>query len=193
MHTCGVVLAGGKSSRMGTNKSLLYIDENQPVIQRIFEALQKVNDETIVVTNHPEDFDFLQAAKVGDRYLDMGPLAGLETAMYHIDADSFMIAACDMPFIKPGVYSYLKQQLRSYDAVVPVFDGQVHPLAGIYKRKVLPGIQQRLQSHDLRVRSFFDDFNVLYADDFSAFSHAAIEKHFFNMNNPTEYETAKHL
>lgn len=193
MHSCGVVLAGGKSSRMGTNKSLLHIKENQPVIQHIFEEMKQINDETIIITNHPEQYDFLQATKVGDRYLDMGPLAGLETAMYHINADSFTIAACDMPFINRNIYTYLKQQLQSYDAVVPIFNEKMHPLAGVYKRKVLPSIQRQLQLHDLRVKSFFTDINVLYVDDFSSFSQAAAKKHFFNMNHPSEYEQAKKL
>lgn len=193
MLTCGVILAGGKSSRMGTDKSLLQINDNNPIIQDIHEELKQINEDTVIVTNHPDQYNFMQAAMIGDRYFDMGPLAGLETAMYHIDAECYIVAACDMPFINNEVYTHLKQQLQSYDAVVPIFNDQLHPLAGVYRRKVLPYIQQQLQSQDLRVKGFFKNINVSYVEDFSSFSKETIEKHFFNMNNPSEFEHAKRL
>ena len=196
MHTCGVILAGGKSSRMGTNKSLLTIHDNKPVIQHIFEEIKLISDDTVVVTNHPDQYDFLQATMIGDRYFDKGPLAGLETSMYHMKAEYYIIAACDMPFIDKQIYTYLRDQLQrydTYDAVIPVFNDQQHPLAGIYKREVLLSIQNQLYLNNLRVKSFFNDINVLYVNDFSMFSRATIEKHFFNMNNPTEFEQAKRL
>lgn len=193
MHTCGVVLSGGKSSRMGTNKSLLRLDGNKPVIEHIYEEIQQVCNDTIIVTNHPDQYDFMKAIMVGDRYVDMGPLAGLETAMYHIDAELYVIAACDMPFVNKDIYTYLKQQIQSYDAVIPRFNDQIHPLAGIYRRNVLSSIQHQIQSHDLRVRGFFEHVNVLYVEDFSMFPEATVKNHFFNMNNPTDFEQAKRV
>ncbi|HLR01483.1 MAG TPA: molybdenum cofactor guanylyltransferase [Virgibacillus sp.] len=193
MHSCGVVLSGGKSSRMGTNKSLLQLNDDKPVIQHIYDEIKHICDDTIIVTNQPEQYDFLKATMVGDRYFDMGPLAGLETAMYHIDADIYMIAACDMPFINRDIYTYLANKLQSYDAVIPRFDNQMHPLAGIYRRHVLPSIQKQIQSHDLRVKGFFEDINVLYVDDFASFPQTMVERHFFNMNDPAEFEEAKRL
>jgi len=196
MYSCGVVLAGGKSSRMGKNKSLLKVNTDKPVIQEIYEEIKEINDETIIVTNHPGQYDFLQTTMVGDRYFDMGPLAGLETAMYHINAEYYMIAACDMPFINKQIYTYLHNQLQeynAYDAVIPVYNDHIHPLAGVYKRNVITSIQQRLQLDDLRVRSFFEDIQVLYVNTFPQFSASTIEKHFFNMNNPAEFQQAKQL
>ncbi|HLQ71428.1 MAG TPA: NTP transferase domain-containing protein, partial [Bacillota bacterium] len=78
MYSCGVLLAGGKSSRMGKNKSLLNVNDNRPVIQVIYDEIKQINEDSIIVTNHPGEYDFLQATMVGDRYYDMGPLAGLE-------------------------------------------------------------------------------------------------------------------
>ena len=196
MYSCGVLLAGGKSSRMGKNKSLLNVNDNRPVIQVIYDEIKQINEDSIIVTNHPDEYDFLQATMVGDRYYDMGPLAGLETAMYHIDAAYYMIAACDMPFINKQIYTYLHEQLQqhnTYDAVVPVHNNQIHPLAGIYKRNVLPHIQRQLEIGNLRVKSFFEDIHTLYIDSFSQFSQSTLKKHFFNMNNPEEFEQAKLL
>src|SRR5690625_6759771 len=106
MNTCGVILSGGKSSRMGTNKSLLTID-NQPVIQKISEELKQCNDEVIVVSNQLETYNFLGVKKIIDRLTDKGPWPGLETVLYHVNADVYMFVACDMHFISSEVYKFL--------------------------------------------------------------------------------------
>src|SRR5690625_4498531 len=105
MNTCGAILSGGKSSRMGTNKSLLTID-NQPIIQKISEELKQCNDEVIVVSNQHETYDFLGVKQVSDRYIDKGPLAGLETSSYHANAEVYMFAACDTSFISREGYKF---------------------------------------------------------------------------------------
>src|SRR5699024_12091296 len=66
METCGVILAGGKSTRMGTNKALLKID-NRTVIEKVASELQLVCDKVIIVTNVPDDYRFLDFDLIGDR------------------------------------------------------------------------------------------------------------------------------
>ncbi|PAV29450.1 molybdenum cofactor guanylyltransferase [Virgibacillus profundi] len=192
MHICGVILSGGKSSRMGTNKSLLKLG-NQTVIEHIANELQTYTDEVIVIANEPSVYKFLNLEIYSDRYIDKGPLAGFETAMYHKNADAFIIAACDMPLISGKVYEYLLNQLEYYDAVVPVFDDQLHPLSGIYKKNVLPKIQGNLNKDVRKVKSFFDDVHVNFIHDFGQISDELLQRHFFNMNKPSHYEEAKSL
>lgn len=192
MHISGIVLSGGKSSRMGTNKSLLLLHD-KPVIMHIVEELQTISEEVYVITNDPQTYEFIGQPMLSDRYKNKGPLAGLETALYHVEADAYMIAACDMPFIDQQVYSYLLQQLDGYDAVVPIYDGQVHPLSGIYKKDVLRHIQHQLERNRLRVNSFFDYIHVKYVETYDDICEHVLHKHFFNMNHPDEYEQAKTL
>src|SRR5690625_7256745 len=71
-----------------------------------------------------------------------------------------------MPFIQADVYKYLVQTIAHHDAVVPIFEGRVHPLASIYKRTALPIIQEKLLKDDLRVRSFYDEIDIKYVDKF---------------------------
>ena len=188
----GVILSGGKSSRMGTNKSLLKI-QGQPVIERILTELKSCSNEVMVVANQPDSYRFLGVKQAKDRYLDKGPLAGLETALYHSDGEIFMFAACDMPFISRDVYQYLLKQLNHYDAVVPIYDNRMHPIAGIYKKSVLPVIQAQIGKNDLRVKSFFEYIHVNYVRNFAGIDDALLQKHFFNMNHPAQYEEAKLL
>lgn len=192
MNTCGVILSGGKSSRMGTNKSLLTI-ENKPVIEWIADELKTCTDRVVLITNEQKQYDFLQLETYGDRYMDKGPLAGLESALYHVDADQFVVAACDTPLVNRQVYNFLLEQLGDYDATVPVFGQQLHPLAGIYKKSAMPIIQHQLNKNNLKVRGFFEHIEVNYIKEFSHIPASTVKNHFFNMNNPAQYEEAKRL
>lgn len=188
----GVVLSGGKSSRMGTNKSLLTLHE-KPVIEHITNELKRCSDSVAVITNDPLQYDFLSVDSYSDRYLEKGPLAGLETALYHIDADIYLCAPCDTPFINKNVYDYLLTCLGDHDAVIPVFEEKMHPLSGIYRRNILPNVQQQLDNNELKVRGLFNYINVNYINNFKHIPNHMLKKHFFNMNNPHQYEKAKHL
>lgn len=190
MNSCGVILSGGKSSRMGTNKSLLKL-EGVPVIQLIANKLQVCSDEVCVVTNDHTSYDFLDLDLYSDRYLDKGPLAGLEAALYHVDADIYITAACDMPFVSNLVYNYLIQSLGDFDAVIPVYNERMHPLSGVYGKNILPKIQRQLDNDIRKVRGLFDHINVNYVSDFDEIPAHILSKHFFNMNNPEQYEEAK--
>lgn len=192
MNSCGVILSGGKSSRMGTNKSLLTI-KNKTTIEWITEELKSCTDKVALIANEQERYEFLSLETYSDRYTDKGPLAGLESALYNIDADIFVIAACDMPFVNRQVYNYMLEQIEDYDAVVPIYNQQVHPLAAVYRKRVLPKIKQQLEENNFKVRGFFDHIKVNYIRTFKPISNDILEKHFFNMNKPAEYEEAKRL
>lgn len=192
MRACGVILSGGRSSRMGTNKSLLKLGEST-VIEQIIDEVQSCTDEICIISNQPQDYRFLNKTIYTDRYKDKGPLAGIESALYHSNADVFVFAACDMPFINREVYKYLLNSLKGYDAVVPAYDDQLHPLSGIYTKNILPKIQGQLDKDQLKVKGFFDQIKVNYIKDFDDISDSVLEKHFFNMNTPPHYEHAKFL
>src|SRR5699024_4008935 len=190
MPLCGVILAGGQSSRMGTTKSLLRLN-NKTVIEHIAETLCTCTDTCIFVANKPWQYTFLGLPIYRDRYVGKGPLAGLETALFHVEADVFVVAACDMPFIHTSIYHCLLQQRADYDAVIPVYNGQIHPLAGIYKKEVLPVIKKMLDADERKVKSLFDHVHVKYVATFPGIPEEVLYKHFFNMNTPAQYEEAK--
>lgn len=190
MHISGVILAGGKSSRMGTTKSLLGID-GKPAIAYIADELKKFCDDTAVIANEPAAYQFLGLNVYRDRYEDKGPLAGIETAIYHIDADIYVLAACDMPFIDKNVFHDLIQSRGDAEAVIPVYNNRMHPLSGIYTKNVLPHIQNMLDNDERKIRTLFNAITVNYADDFNGISKETLDTHFFNMNYPEQYEMVK--
>ncbi|HEY4602466.1 MAG TPA: molybdenum cofactor guanylyltransferase [Cerasibacillus sp.] len=190
MDICSVILAGGESSRMGTNKALLKLN-NEIVIEKIFNELQQLSSRVYIVANEKKIYDFLNIPIISDRFYGKGPLAGIETALYHAAEDVIVISPCDTPFIHKEIYRYLVDELKTYDAVIPYYDNQPQPLSGIYKKRILPIIQEQLQNDELRIRSFFSKINVKYVHDFGHISDLIIEKHFFNMNDPEAYSRAK--
>ncbi len=190
LNICSVILAGGQSSRMGTNKALLPL-HGKTVIEHISEELQAISDHLVIVANHPSDYQFLGVPIFRDRYKNRGPLAGIETVMYHTDADFYVIAACDMPFINRKIYTWLLEQLHDFMAVIPMLDQQIHPLTGIYHRRTLPYIQHQLEKNELQVKRLLKRIKVNYVTDFPDIPIEQVQRHFFNMNHPDEYEEAK--
>ncbi len=192
LKTSGIILSGGKSARMGSNKSLLTV-KGKPVIQHIAEEMQSCNKKVAVIANNPDIYRFLGVRVISDRYSGKGPLAGIETALYHTNADAVMLAACDMPFINRDVYRYLLRNLNGFDAVVPVFGNYTHPLSGIYKKHILETITDQINKNNLQVKSVFEYIRVNYIYDFANLNKKTLQMHFFNMNTPDQYKEAEHL
>ena len=83
----GIILAGGKSSRMGENKSLLKL-EGITVIERVVNLMQKIFKEVILITNTPDEYDFLSIPMYKDIYEYKGPLAGINSGLTHSKTES---------------------------------------------------------------------------------------------------------
>lgn len=192
MRTCGVILAGGKSSRMGKNKALLPI-LGKPVIQHVAKTLSRCTEEVFVIANNPSDYSFLKLPIYPDRYVHIGPLGGMESALYHIKADCYVFAACDMPFLNTDVYNILLSKLESYDAVIPIYNQYEHPMCGIYRNSIFHQVQTQIRKNDLKLKRLLDQIQVNYIDTYEGIPNDVIKKHFFNMNYPSEYEEAKLL
>ena len=192
MHIQGVILAGGKSTRMGTDKALLSL-HNKKVVEHIIEEMKNITPDIIIISNQPELYESYGYPIYKDRYKDKGPLAGLETAFYHMKGDIAVITPCDTPFIQHAIYEDLLRNIQPYDAVVPKYNGRLHPLAGVYRRSVHPFIETCIQNNQLQVKSFFDKIDVLYQEDFNMVNDSLLEKHFFNMNTVEEFNEAKRL
>lgn len=192
MKKCSVILAGGHSTRMGKNKALLPLGD-RPVIEYIVDEMHTISDEIIINSNNPVTYAYLGLPMIKDNYFDQGPLAGIEAAMSQVDADIFVFSACDTPFINRQVYLYLLEQLAGYDAVVPIYKDKMHPLSGIYRRKIVPQLQTQLDKEERKVRLLFDHINVNYIDAFPGIPSKNLGKHFFNMNDSLQYEEAKRL
>ncbi|XJZ27199.1 molybdenum cofactor guanylyltransferase [Bacillota bacterium Lsc_1132] len=192
MEAGAILLSGGKSSRMGTNKALLPISE-QPNIERMASLLKPHFHDLILVTNNPDDYRFLQLTTVSDHYPGQGPLAGIHAGLIASTNEVNVIAACDMPFISVELAKTMMEQMDDYDAVVPVIHGKQHPLFSVFTKKTTPVIEESIKNHRLRMKHVLDCLHVRYVteNDLPMYDDRQLERIFFNMNHPNEYEEAR--
>lgn len=192
MKATGIILVGGKSSRMGTNKALLPIG-GKKVIERIAEKMEMITDHLIIVTNTFQEYEFLNLPMVADMYKGLGPLAGIHAGLEASKTDHNLVAACDMPFVSMEIGSYLLKQLNDYQVCIPEIYGQLHPLFAAYRRDIKDTLEEYLKKNELRVRETLKAFNVkiITEKDLEAEGFQIRDSDFFNMNYPEEYELAK--
>ncbi len=130
------VLAGGRSLRMGVDKTLLALD-GRTLVARVCDVVAEVCESTIVVTNRPEVLDDagLPAGVrvVRDEVAYQGPLGGLVSALAQADQEWILAVAADMPHLEPGIIRALWDLRDGADVVVPVTDKGPEPLLALYR------------------------------------------------------------
>jgi molybdopterin-guanine dinucleotide biosynthesis protein A len=152
-----VLLAGGRSRRMGSDKALLPLD-GMPMVQRIAGRLREVTDEVLLSAGDPSAYGFLQLPFVPDRFPDRGPMAGLHAAMLHTSRPRVLLLACDLPRVSAVLLRHAIRQANGFDIVVPVTsDGCPHPVCAVYGRACLPTLERNLQAGDNRLVSLLDE------------------------------------
>lgn len=192
MKAAAIILSGGKSSRMGTNKALLKINEKTN-IERIRDTLKKRFNDIILVTNDSEQYEFLGLEMISDHFPGMGPLAGLHAGLLESRWDTNVIVACDMPFVSGELAEALVRLCGGHDAVIPVIHGRQHPLFAAYKKTAAEKAAACIKEGNLRMKQLLEQLNVLYITEkeLEGFGQTDIERTFFNMNHPNEYAEAK--
>lgn len=181
----GVILAGGKSSRMGTDKALLKLD-GRPFVAHVASTLQAVFDKVILVASDALAYGFLGLETFGDLYQECGPLGGIQSALVHADGADIFVSACDTPFITRELVRYVIEFHSTAAAKIPSLNQQLHPLFGLYTQNCFPVIVERLESRRLRVLDFVESIQAAVIP----ISHDLpfYKEHLFNnFNSPKDY------
>jgi molybdopterin-guanine dinucleotide biosynthesis protein A len=137
------ILSGGKSSRIGTNKSFLLL-EGKPLIERLTGLLDTIFHEVVISSNEPKIYEFLDKKIIEDFYPGRGPLAGIHSALNSTTSERNFIISCDMPFISKELIVYLTDFKTDSKTLLPKVDGRIQPLCGIYSKSVLPDVENLL-------------------------------------------------
>ena len=181
------ILAGGASSRMGTDKSQLPL-EGQTFTERIAETLLKLTDSVFVVGRQAES----GLPCVPDLYAQWGALGGLHAALAACKREWAIVVACDLPFVTAELFSFLAEKRVDHEAVVPIQeDGRPQPLAALYR--VDPCRQRATELIEAGRRRPLD---LLEAVETGWVSFAEIrnldqaERFFVNINTPSDYYEA---
>lgn len=155
----GVVLAGGKSSRFGSNKALAILDEHT-LLERTLNRLKPFCRTLLVSGNYPEYKEYA-CRQVYDVFPGMGPLGGIYSALKQADTSHVLFLTCDMPFITESLLKRLTGNEPPADITVwKQKDGSLQLFPALYTRSVLPLVEQHIHSHRLSIRSLLPEVNA---------------------------------
>ncbi len=201
----GFIQSGGRSSRMGQDKSWLEL-EGRPMIERVVAAARPVVERLGIIINaanlQTERYEKLaeawNAKLLFDLHEHLGPLGGIHTALAHCSAhESALILACDLPFITPEFLSLLFEIHRNDDpksVTVPLDQSErLQPLAAIYAQSCRATIEQMLSAKEFKVDLLYSRVptRVVNSAEFAHLPNA--QRFFININTPEDYRTASGL
>jgi molybdopterin-guanine dinucleotide biosynthesis protein A len=189
------IIAGGKSSRMGTDKSFVEI-LGKPLIEHILERINDLGQqETILITNRPDDYSYLAVPMYNDILPEKGSLGGIYTAIHQSKNAGTLVVACDMPFINVDLFRYMIGlfEIEDTDIVVPRVEGYPQGLHAMYSKNCLAPIRERLDADRLKVIGFYDDVRVRYVDEPEYEQFDPQGWSFYNVNTPDELREAREM
>jgi molybdenum cofactor guanylyltransferase len=187
-----VILAGGRSSRMGSNKALLKLDKKS-IIQRQVEELAHYYDQVMVVSNEVELYKDLGVQVVKDEYPGSGPLAGIHAGLLASSKEGIFVLPCDMPFVPGNIGLKMLKLCGEADGLVLEKGGHLEPLCALYSKTCLGIIEEFLQTDRRKVIDFYPmkDIKIIPAELLG--KDLALDRVFFNINTPDEYQRAQSM
>jgi len=182
----GVILAGGRSSRMGINKALIEMN-GERLIDRAVRLFREIFPALILVTNDPLLYLDQDLIIVTDIVPGRGPLMGIYTALFFASDDVF-VAACDMPFLNGDLIRYMVSQAGEADIVVPRPGAGYEPLHAVYSRRCLKPAGAALARGERKVVSFYKGLRVKVIEGEALAPFGDPGRLFMNINTPEERE-----
>jgi molybdenum cofactor guanylyltransferase len=192
MPVTGVILAGGKSRRMGRDKAFLPLGKGM-LIERVIEVIQQVADDVILITNTPEQYQRFGLPMFADVIPEAGSLGGIYTGLMHAKTAHSLCLACDMPFVKPAFLRLLCETAAEADVVIPRNTEDFQPLCAVYSQACREAIRQRIEAGRLKITGFFEQVRVRVIQGELLARYDPHNVMFFNANTPEEYEQAQRL
>ena len=177
-----IIIAGGKSSRMGEDKALLPFGKFDTLAQFQYEKLKKLFQEVYISTKENK-FDF-EAALIYDRYEESSPLVALLSVFETLDVESVFVLSVDVPFIdKEVIACLLEQESKDVDVIIAKSPSGEQPLCAFYKKSILPTAQLQYKNGNHKLVDLLKcvhTHSVIFTEDAP----------FFNLNHPEEYKKA---
>jgi len=190
-----IILAGGKSLRLGQNKALQVI-EGKSFIQHVVDRLAIISTEIIIATAHGEEIPCSSAVRiktVPDIYPGKGPLVGIYSGLIASSDLRAIVVGCDTPFLSVGLLEYMTQISSIFDVVVPRMKEKVEPLCAVYSKSCIAPMQRLLEQNELRIYKLFSMVKAKYVeeDEINRFDPEHLS--FFNINSQADLYRARKL
>ncbi len=187
-----IILAGGKSSRMGFDKQFLKLQDKY-LVEILGEKLERVFSEIIIVTSRPEEYAKHGYKLAQDEVKDFGPLAGIHAGLKSSGSLHNYIIACDMPFINLTYLEYMMELIRSregrVDGVITRLGQWIEPFNAFYSRSLIDRIEENMKRGRRQINLLLKDSNVLYVSEEQARKFSPDWEMFTNVNTIKDYES----
>ena len=188
----GIILAGGKSRRMGRHKLFLEAG-GVPLFERVYWVLNQIFTDIIVVAHHAEWFQSYDVRVISDVFPGRGALGGLYTGLKYASSDPSFCFAADMPFLNARLIRYMIEKRDEGDVIIPRTSDGLHPLHAIYSRKCLEPMENLLSRGNLKIIDFFVEVTVIYISEGEIVNYDPLLLSFLNVNTKEDLRRAEDL
>jgi molybdopterin-guanine dinucleotide biosynthesis protein A len=190
-----IILAGGKSLRLGRSKTLQIIG-GKSLIQWVVDRLALLSTEIIIATARGEAIPFSSTVRiktVADIYPGKGPLVGIYSGLIASSSSRAIVVGCDTPFLSVCLLKYMTQTLADSDVALPRIGKMIEPLCAVYSKNCLAPIQELLEQNELRISKLFSMVKVKYIEEDEINSFDPEHLSFFNINSQADLDRARKL
>jgi molybdenum cofactor guanylyltransferase len=181
----GIILSGGKSSRLGEEKGLAGFN-GKPLVSYAIDVLKPLCGKLVISANNQlKEYAKFGYEIVQDEFKGIGPMGGILTCLKKSESRFNLILSCDTPFVSTALFDYLLKEAEHYQIVVPSHDGFIEPLCAIYATNVLWELQHSVESGNFKMHDFFKKADLKAIDitpDLPFYS----DDLFVNINTPKE-------
>lgn len=184
-----IILAGGKSSRMGFDKQFLEIDERRIMNDIIYKLEQQFN-EIIIVTNKPEEYKEIKHKIITDIIIGKGPLSGIHAGLNESLSKYAFVVACDMPNINMDYVSYMRETIsnKDIDGCVTKFNEYIETFNSFYSKDIVDKIEEYLMDDKRSINSFLRNLRIHYIEENKAREFSSDWIMFSNLNTKEDLE-----
>ena len=187
-----IILAGGKSSRLGKCK----LSESlcgKSLIEHVIGRLEPISNQLLIVTAEEQSRLLIprEAEVVTDLFPGKGPLGGIYTGLLASKSTYSLVVGCDMPFLNINLLRYMISLIHGFNAIVPQLEiDKIEPLHAIYSRHCIDIIQTQLEHEHLKISQTLDMLHVRYVqrEECKRFDSQLLS--FFNINSPSDLKRA---
>ena len=182
MQITGIILAGGKSKRMGTDKTFIKLN-GKTLLEHSIELIQPFCNSMLISSNNPEHEKFGYKI-IPDKIPNCGPIGGIHSCLKESTTDWNLVVSVDSAFIEAEFIKLLISEVGEFEAVIPIHSKGKEPLIALYHKNCLVEIEKMIQSGDFKMHNLLNVIKAKFVD-----AQNLIDKYpqlFRNLNRPED-------
>ncbi len=177
----GLVLAGGLSQRMKTDKALIKF-KGKTLLENQLDLLKPIFNSVLISAN-TNNYSFTNVEIIKDEQANIGPIGGIRSVLKNVETDYIFAISVDMPMITAELIKYLISQKENYDIVMPIFNGKYEPTCAVYSKKCIKIIDEQILAKDFKLGNLIKKSHTKIVE-ITKKSSLYKEQLFINLNNP---------